>query len=139
MSIIVNIVSAEEEIFLGQADMVIAPAIYGEVGICQKHTPMLCFLNPGQVRLTYDNQEEEKLFYISGGFLEVQPYTVTVLADTAIRAHDLDEAAARAAEERARQQLDNRSAEIDYAHELAVIAQSTAQLNVLKRLQKKRH
>src|SRR5690348_13126534 len=99
MSIEVNIVSAHEAIFYGKADLVVATALFGELGIRSKHTPLLAFLKPGEIRLSYDDKDvEPKLFYISGGFIEVQPDVVTILADTAVRANDIDEAAAIEAE-----------------------------------------
>lgn len=139
MAIEVNIVSAEQAIFSGTADLVVATAIEGELGIRSKHTPLLAFLKPGEVRLSYDSDEEPKLFYVSGGFLEVQPDMVTILADTAIRAHDIDEASAIEAEKRARVELEHKKADMSFAKELSEIAQATAQLNLLRKLRKGRH
>ena len=102
MTIHVDIVSAEKEIFSGPAEMVFASAVMGEVGILPRHAPLLTQLRPGQVRIKTPSGEEE-FFYVSGGMLEVQPHVVTVLADTAERAKDLDEAAAQQAKERAEQ------------------------------------
>ena len=137
MAIEVSIVSAENAIFSGEADLVVATALYGELGIRQKHTPLLAFLRPGEVRLAYDSEEEApKMFYISGGFIEVQPDLVTILADTAIRADDIDEAAAIEAEKRARVELEHHKSDMNFANELAQIAQATAQLNLLRKLRK---
>ena len=132
----VDIVSAEGEIHSGGARMVYAPAEMGEVGIAPRHTPLLTRLKPGEVRV--QNQEGEELsFFVSGGMLEVQPHVVTVLADTAIRAHDLDEAQAMEAKERAEHMLADNTADIDYAKAQAELAQSMAQLAAIKKLRKK--
>ncbi len=125
MTIHVDIVSAEAEIYSGQAEMVFAPALMGEVGIAPGHTPMLTRLKPGEVRLKLSDGSEEA-FYVSGGMLEVQPRMVTVLSDTAVRAHDIDEAAALEAKQRAEQMLSDRSAQIDYAKALAEYAEADA-------------
>jgi F-type H+-transporting ATPase subunit epsilon len=136
MTIHIDIVSAEAELYSGQAEMVFAPAIMGEVGIAPGHTPLLTQLKPGEVRLKLSNGEEES-FYVSGGILEVQPRLVTVLSDTAIRAHDLDEAAATEAKRQAEQALKDRSADIDYAKVLAQNAELAAQLQMIQRLRRK--
>lgn len=136
MTIQVNIVSAESRIFSGNAVMVIASAEQGEVGITPRHAQMLTSLKPGQVRVVKDNGEEE-VFYISGGLLEVQPYAVTILADTAARAADLDEAAALAAKQRAEEALTNRDAEFDYAKAKAALVEAAAQLQAIQKLRKK--
>ena len=136
MTLHVDIVSAEEEIYSDTATMVFAPAEMGEVGIAPRHTPLLTRLKPGEVRV--HNQEGEELsFFVSGGMLEVQPHVVTVLADTAIRAHDLDEAQAMEAKERAERMLSDNTADIDYAKAQAELAQSMAQLAAIKKLRKK--
>ncbi len=136
MTLHVDIVSAEEEIYSDTATMVFAPAEMGEVGIAPRHTPLLTRLKPGEVRV--QNQEGEELsFFVSGGMLEVQPHVVTVLADTAIRAHDLDEAQAMEAKERAERMLSDNTADIDYAKAQAELAQSMAQLAAIKKLRKK--
>ncbi len=132
----VDIVSAEAEIYSGQAEMVFAPALMGEVGIAPGHTPMLTRLKPGEVRLKLSDGSEEA-FYVSGGMLEVQPRMVTVLSDTAVRAHDIDEAAALEAKQRAEQMLSDRSAEIDYAKALAEYAEAAAQLQAIQRLRQR--
>ena len=136
MTLHVDIVSAAEEIFSDTATMVFAPAEMGEVGIAPRHTPLLTRLKPGEVRV--QNQEGEELsFFISGGMLEVQPHVVTVLADTAIRAHDLDEAQALEAKERAERMLADNTADIDYAKAQAELANSMAQLAAIKKLRQR--
>lgn len=136
MTIHVDIVSAEAEIYSGQAEMVFAPAVMGEIGIAPGHTPLLTRLKPGEVRLKLSDGQEEA-FYVSGGVLEVQPRTVTVLSDTASRAHDIDEAAALEARRRAEQALHDRGAQIDYAKALAEYAEAAAQLQAIERLRKR--
>ena len=133
MTLHVDIVSAEAEIFSGTATMVYAPAEMGEVGIAPRHAPLLSRLKPGEVRV--QTQEGEELsFFVSGGMLEIQPHVVTVLSDTAIRADDLDEAQALEAKERAEKMLADKSADIDYAKAQAELAESIAQLAALKKL-----
>ena len=132
----VDIVSAEAEIFSGEAEMVFAQAVEGEVGVAPRHTPLLTFLKPGEVRVRHPGGEEEA-FYVSGGMLEIQPHMVTVLSDTAMRAHDLDEAAALEAKERAERLLVDRQADIDEAKARAELAQAAAQLQAIQRLRKK--
>ena len=136
MTIHVDIVSAERGIYSGVATMVFAPAAMGEVGIAPRHAPMLTRLKPGQVRVQND-QGEEEMFYVSGGMLEVQPHTITVLADTAERAHDLDEAQAMEAKKRAEQILSDKRAEFDYAKAQAELAEAVAQLQTIQKLRKK--
>jgi len=131
----INIVSAEEEIFSGTAEMIYAPAIMGEVGIAPRHTPMLTPLKAGEVRLHTDGKEEQ-FFYVSGGMLEVQPHVVTVLADTALRAHDLDEAAAIEAQKRAEAALKDSAGKVDYAKAQAELAEAMAQLKAIDHLRK---
>lgn len=128
-----DIVSAEEEIFHGNAAMVIATGEMGELGIAPRHAPLITRLKPGQVRVQLENGEEQ-FFYVSGGILEVQPSMVTVLADTAIRAKDLDETAARKAKEEAERALANRSDALEVAQAQAQLAQALAQLQALERL-----
>lgn len=137
MTLHVDIVSAEAEIFSGTATMVFAPAEMGEVGIAPRHAPMLSRLKPGEVRVQTQGGAEE-FFYVSGGMLEVQPHVVTVLADTAIRARDLDEAQALEAKERAEKLLADKGADIDYARAQAELAESIAQLAAIKKLRNKR-
>jgi F-type H+-transporting ATPase subunit epsilon len=136
MTIHVDIVSAESEIYSGQAEMVFAPAQVGEVGIAPGHTPLLTRLKPGEVRLKLSSDAEEA-FYVSGGILEVQPRRVTVLSDTAARAHDLDEAAALEAKKRAQESLSEHGAKVDYAKALAEYAEAVAQLQAIERLRKR--
>lgn len=135
MTIHVDIVSAEKEIYSGRAEIVFAPLVTGEVGILPRHAPLLARMKPGEVRVRTGT--EELFFYVSGGLLEVQPYVVTVLADTALRARDLDEAAALKAKERAEEALRNRQANIDYAKELAELSQAIAQLRTIQKLRER--
>jgi len=132
----VDIVSAEEQIFSGEAYMVYAPAIMGEVGIAPRHTPLISHLKPGEVRLDMGDGKEE-FFFISGGILEVQPHLVTVLSDTAIRAHDLDEAAALEAKKRAEDALADQQSDLDVAKARAEIAAAAAQIAAIKKLRHK--
>ncbi len=136
MTLHVDIVSAEAEIFSGTVTMVFAPAEMGEVGIAPRHAPLLTRLKPGEIRIQQADGSEQS-FFVSGGLLEVQPHVVTVLADTAIRAHDLDEAAALQAKERAERILADKHADIDYAKAQAELAQSIAQLRAIQKLRQK--
>ena len=136
MTLHVDIVSAEAEIFSGTATMVFAPAEMGEVGIAPRHAPLVTRLNPGEVRVQ-TQEGEEKSFFVSGGLLEVQPHIITVLADTAIRAVDLDEAQAVEARDRAEKMLADKTADIDYAKAQSELAQSMAQLAAIKKLRQK--
>jgi F-type H+-transporting ATPase subunit epsilon len=135
MTMHVDIVSAEREIFSGTAEMVIAPLVEGEVGILPRHSPMLARLKPGEVRVK--TATDELFFFVSGGMLEVQPHVVTVLADTAARARDLDEAAALKAKERAEEALKSRQTDIDYARAQAELAEAIAQLRTIRKLREK--
>lgn len=135
MMIHVDIVSAEGEIHSGQAEMVYAPAVMGEVGIAPRHTPLVTRLKPGEVRVD-TGKGEMKHFYVSGGILEVQPHVVTVLADTAIRAHDLDEAAAADAKRRAEEALAGQQADFEYAKAKSELAEAVAQLRTIERIRK---
>ena len=128
----VDIVSAEEEVFSGTAEMVYAPAVMGEVGIAPGHTPLISPLKPGEVRLDVGDGKEE-LFFITGGILEVQPHIVTVLSDTAIRAHDLNEAAALEAKKRAEAALVDQNSDLDVAKARAEIAAAAAQIAATKK------
>jgi len=132
----VEIVSAEESIFSGEARMVYAPAVMGEVGIAPRHTPLISPLKPGEVRLDMGDGKEE-FFFVSGGILEVQPHMVTVLSDTAIRAHDLDEAAALEAQKRAEAALADQRSDLDVAKAKAELAAAAAQIAAIKKLRKK--
>ena len=136
MTIHVDIVSAEKEIFSGLAEMVFAPAELGEVGISPRHAPLITKLNPGEVRVKMSDNESYP-FYISGGLLEVQPHLVTILADTAIRAKDIDEAAALDAKAKAEEALADKSGKIDYATAQSQLAQAVMQLRTLDRLRKR--
>jgi len=136
MTMHVDIVSAEKAIFSGTVTMLFAPAEMGEVGIAPRHAPLLTWLKPGEVRVQ-TLEGDELSYFVSGGILEVQPHIVTVLTDTAIRARDLDEAAALEAQERAEHMLADKKADIDYAKAQADLAQSAAQLRTIQKLREK--
>ncbi len=133
----VDIVSAEGEIFSGPATMVFAPASQGELGIAPRHAPLLSLLKAGEVRVQTPDGEQH-FFFVGGGALEVQPTKVTVLADTALRARDIDEAAALAAKQRAEEALRDKAGHITQAEALAELARAAAQLKLLERLRKLR-
>ncbi|HKE45572.1 MAG TPA: F0F1 ATP synthase subunit epsilon [Steroidobacteraceae bacterium] len=133
----VDIVSAEGEIFSGAATMLFAPASQGEIGIAPRHAPLLTTLKPGEVRVQTP-EGEEHYFYVGGGAIEVQPHQVTVLADTALRAKDIDEAAALAAKQRAEDALKDKVSHIEIAEAQAELARAAAQLKALERLRKMR-
>ena len=137
MAIHVNIVSAEGEIFSGEADMVFAPARAGEIGIAPRHAPLLTALKPGEVRVQTPGGEE-LLFWVGGGGIEVQPHKVTILADTAARAKDLDEAAALAAKQKAEEALRDRVGAIEVAEAQAELARAAAQLRAIEKLRQLR-
>ncbi|MCG6867745.1 MAG: F0F1 ATP synthase subunit epsilon [Gammaproteobacteria bacterium] len=128
-----DIVSAEEEIFSGTVEMVFAPAEMGEVGIMPRHTPLISRLRPGEVRVQIDGKEDA-FFYVSGGMLEVQPHIVTILADTAIRARDLDEAKAMEAKQHAEDILASKQTEFEEAKALAELVEAAAQLRMLQKV-----
>ncbi len=136
MTIHVDIVSAESEIFSGQANMVFAPGLMGELGIAPRHTPLLTRLKPGEVRVQLEGKEEQT-FFVSGGMLEVQPHIVTVLADTAIRADDIDEAKALQAKEAAKKAMEDKKTDIDYAKAQSEFAEAAAQLRTVQKIRKK--
>jgi F-type H+-transporting ATPase subunit epsilon len=138
MTMHVNIVSAEEQIFSGTVEQVHAPAVMGEVGIFPRHTQMLTRLKPGEVRIIREGGEEE-FYFISGGILEVQPHVVTVLADTALRAKDVDEEAALESKRRAEQSLQegSNSDEFDVAAAESQLAEAIAMLRTVDHLRKK--
>ena len=136
MTMHLDIVSAEHEIFSGVAEIVVAPAVMGEVGIYPRHTQMLTPLKPGEVRITKQGGEEEHI-YVSGGILEVQPHVVTILSDTAVRAADLDEAAAMEAKEKAEQALKDQTGEMNIADAQAQLAEAMAQLQAISRMRSK--
>ena len=133
----VDIVSAEGEIFAGEATMVFAPASGGEIGIAPRHAPLLTTMKAGEVRVQ-DLNGEEHLFWVGGGALEVQPHKVTVLADTAARAKDLDEAAALAAKQRAEEALRDRVGAMEIAEAQAELARAAAQLRAIEKLRRLR-
>jgi F-type H+-transporting ATPase subunit epsilon len=130
-----DIVSAEDEIFHGTVTLVVATGEQGELGIAPRHAPLITRLKPGYVRVVLENGEQQE-FYVSGGILEVQPTVVTVLADTAIRARDLDEAAAKSAKDEAERALANRGEAMEIAEAQAKLAEAVAQLQALERLRK---
>ena len=133
----IDVVSAEESIFSGEAEFVAAPAQMGEVGIYPHHAPMITSIKPGALRIKLADKNEEHLIYISGGILEVQPGVVTVLADTAIRGHDLDEAQANAAKKAAEDAMKNRASDVDYAKAQAELAEAIAQIQAIQKLRQK--
>jgi len=136
-SIHVDIVSAEGEIFSGEAEMVFAPGQLGEIGIAPRHAPLLTGLKPGEVRVQ-TSEGEEQFFYVSGGILEIQPQLVTVLADSALRAEDLDEAAALEARERAREALEGRHGEIDLEQAQRDLVEAEARYRAAENLKGRR-
>ena len=131
-----DIVSAEKSIFSGLVEMVVAHGTLGDLGIAPGHAPLLTQLNPGPIRVIKQNGDEE-VYYVSGGMLEVQPKVVTILADTAQRADDVDEAAAQQAVEDTRRALANQSSEINYSAAAAMLAEAAAQLRTIQALKKK--
>ena len=133
MTIHCDIVSAEEEIFSGLVESLVATGEVGELGVNYGHAPLLTSLIPGPVRIVLQNGEEQ-VYYVSGGFLEVQPGVVSILADTALRAHDIDEAAAEEARREAEQALANQSGDFDYGRASAQLAEAAAQLAALRKL-----
>ncbi len=130
----VDIVSAEEEIFSGTAEMLFAPLTTGEIGVLPRHTQLLGTLKPGEVRVR--TGKEELTFFVTGGMIEVQPHVVTVLTDTAIRARDLDEAAALEAKRKAEDVMKDKQSKIDYARAQAELAEAIAQLRIIQKLRK---
>ena len=134
----IDVVSAEESIFSGEAAFVVAPALMGEVGIYPRHTPMLTSIKPGALRIQLENGEEQ-LIFISVGILEVQPGLVTVLADTAIRGADLDEAKALEVKRLAEETLKSNASEVNYAAAQVELAEALAQLQAISKLRKKVH
>ena len=133
----VNIVSAEQAIFSGEAEMVIAPGEAGELGILPQHAPLLTRIKPGTVKVKLVGKDEEEVIYVSGGILEVQPRALTILADTSIRARDLDEAKVLAAKQAAEEALTNRATGQDRALVVAELAQLAAQLQSIQKLRKR--
>ncbi len=136
MTLQCDIVSAEQEIFSGLVEMVIAAGTEGDVGISYGHAPLLTGLQPGPIRVITQGGEEE-VYYVSGGYLEVQPYHISVLADTALRASDMDEAAALEAKREAEQVLNNQSGDFDYSRAASQLAEAVAQLRTIQALRKR--
>ncbi len=130
----VDVVSAEEAIYSGEAEFVVLPGEEGELGIYPKHTPLITRIKPGTVRIQPAEGGEEQLFFVAGGILEIQPNLITVLADTAIRGHDLDEAKALEAHKRAQENLASRTGKMEYAEALAELAQAAAQIAAIRKL-----
>jgi len=137
MTMHLNIVSAENEIFSGTITQVFAPAEMGEVGVMPRHAPMLSTLKPGVVRVISQDGEEQS-FYVSGGILEIQPHVVTILSDTALRAADIDESAALEAKARAEAAMKDKASEMDYAKAKSELIEAVAQIEALKKLRKKK-
>ena len=134
----VDVVSAEQLIFSGEAEFVALPGEAGELGIYPKHTPLITRIKPGAVRIKVSGQAQEEFVFVAGGILEVQPNAVTVLADTAIRGGDLDEAKATAAKKKAEEALVNRESKLDYAKAQAELSAAIAQLAAIQKLRQKR-
>ena len=134
MKVHVDIVSAEGHLFSGQGEMVYAPAVMGEIGVAARHAPLVTRLKPGDVRVDPGEGRAMEHFYVSGGMIEVQPFRITVLADTGIRATDLDQAAAEEARRRAEDALANQTSEMELAKAQVELAQAVAQLRAIQRL-----
>lgn len=139
MTVHVDVVSAEEEIFSGLAEFVALPGESGELGILPGHMPLMTRIKPGAVRVKVPNQSEEELIFVAGGILEVQPGLVTVLADTAIRGGDLDEAKALEAKKKAEEALKSQAAKIDYVKAQAELMEAIAQIAAIQKLKKRGH
>jgi len=137
MTMHVDVVSAEESLFSGLAEFVVVPAEQGDIGVYPRHAPLMANLRPGSVRIQVPDQQEEVLIYVSGGLLEIQPHTVSVLSDTAIRSADLDEAQASAAKKQAEELMVDRKSAMDYARAQVELAQAIAQLQAIQRLRKR--
>jgi F-type H+-transporting ATPase subunit epsilon len=137
MTMHVDVVSAEESMFSGLAEFVVVPAEEGDIGVYPRHAPLMAALRPGSVRIQPPDGKEEILIYVSGGLLEIQPHAVSVLSDTAIRSHDLDEALALEAKKKAEELMAKRQAAMDYARAQAELAQAIAQLQAIQRLRKR--
>ena len=133
----IDVVSAEESIYSGEAEFVVLPGVMGELGIYPKHTPLITQIRPGVVRIKVLGQAEEQIVYVQGGFLEVQPDIVTVLSDTAIRARDLDEAKALEAKQAAEEAVQNKTSKEEIAMAEAELAGAVAQLAAIRRLRKR--
>ena len=137
MTIHLDIVSAEKEIWSGLATMVFAPGEMGELGIAPRHTPLLTRLKPGEVRVK-DEHDNEESFFISGGILEIQPHVITVLADTAVRADDIDEAAALEAKQRAEEAIADRNSDMDFAKAKAELVEAAALVETIKKVRSRK-
>lgn len=136
MTVHVDVVSAEELIFSGLAEVVVVPGIMGELGIYPRHAPLLTRIKPGSVRIRRPDQSDDEVIYVSGGMLEVQPNLVTILADTAIRGKDLDEVRSLAAKQAAEETMKNRVSDLDYAQAQAELAEAIAQLRAIQQIRK---
>ncbi len=136
MTVHVDIVSAEGSLFSGQGEMIYAPAVMGEIGIAPRHAPLVTRLKPGDVRVDPGQGKPMEHFYVSGGIIEVQPFRVTIMADTGIRAADLDEAAALEAKRRAEEALANKTGKMELAKAQAELAEAMAQLRAIEKLRK---
>jgi len=134
----IDVVSAEESIFSGEAEFVVLPGEMGELGIYPRHTPLITRIKPGSVRIKVPGQAEEELVFVAGGVLEVQPGVITVLADTAIRGHDLDEAKALEAQKRAQEMMQNRTSQLEYAKAVAELAEASAQIAAIRKLRQRK-
>ncbi|MFK8016951.1 MAG: F0F1 ATP synthase subunit epsilon [Gammaproteobacteria bacterium] len=135
MTIQIDIVSAEGQLYEGEATMVFAPGIMGEIGIAPRHAPLLTALNPGEMRIQTEDGNEES-FFVSGGIIEIQPFSITVLADTALRADDIDEAAAIEAQKRAEDALADQKDNVDFAMAQSQLAEAAARLKVVQAMKK---
>lgn len=139
MTIHLDVVSAEASIFSGLAEFVVAPAVMGEVGIYPRHAPLISRIKPGSVRVKLPDQDDELVIFVSGGILEVQPGVITILADTAIRALNIDQAKALEAKRNAEEAMKNKSSAVDYARAQAELADAMAQLHSIEKLKNKAH
>lgn len=135
----IDVVSAEESLYSGEAEFVVAPAMAGEIGIYPNHTPLLTVLKPGSVRIQEASSSQETLILVKGGMLEVQPGRITVLADAAIRGDDLDEAKALEAKKAAEEAIQNRGSDLDYAKAKVELAEAVAHLEAIDKLRRARH
>lgn len=134
----VEVVSLTESVFSGEAEFVVLPGVMGELGIYPKHAPLITQIRPGEVRIKVAGQDEPQIVFVQGGFLEVQPDVVTVLSDTAIRAHDLDEAKALEAKQRAEEAMANKASKEDVARAEGELAGAVAQLAAIRKLRRSR-
>jgi F-type H+-transporting ATPase subunit epsilon len=137
-TLLVDIVSAEHAIFSGEAEMVVAPGEAGELGVLPEHAALLTRIKPGTVRIKIPGEAREEIIYVSGGMMEVQPHVVTILADTSVRAENLDEAKALEAKRAAEEAISNRTGDMEIAEAQAVLAESIAQLAAIKKLRQVR-